>query len=105
MGPVEESTGRGKGGTAVVVRKAVDIIIQERTSLGRPAATKAENGARVETPAMSLEVPATAAKQPDGGALMTTWIVTAAFWWVQAGVVEAIPPDTRPWMLPFRSLP
>ncbi len=96
MAPVGESTGREIGGTAVVVRKVADIIIQERTSLVQPVGTKAENEARVETPTRSHEAPATGAKQLDGGAPMTTWTVTAAFWWVQVEGDVGIPPDTRP---------
>lgn len=89
----EEATG--------VEERMVEATTQA-TSLALPGGASLESVARVETHGMS-QADATAVGQQAGGALTTTWTVTAAFWSV--GADGGIPPDTRAWMQPSRSSP
>lgn len=91
--------------SAVEVKTAQDTITQVHTSHVQPAVTRAGSAARVEIHAMIPGTPhAIAARQLAGGALTTTWIVTVASWWVEAGGQDG---DThqvmRPWTQPSRN--
>lgn len=105
--PSGSTTAQEEAGT-IVAREAGDTGVEERmegaitqaTSLGLPGGTSLENEARAETPGTS-RADATVAGRQAGGALMTTWTVTAAFWWAEAE--GGTPVDTRVWMQPSRS--
>lgn len=91
--------------SAVEVKMAQDTTTQVHISHAQPAATRVGSAAKAETHAMIPGTPhATAARQLDGGALTTTWIVTVASWWLEAGGQHG---DThqvmRLWTQPSRS--
>lgn len=87
----EEVTGV-EGKMAEATTAATSLALQEEVNL--------ENEARAETPGTS-RAGATAARQPAGGAQMTTWIVTVVTSSAEAG--EGIRLDTKASMLPSRS--
>lgn len=91
---------REVGATGVEERMEGAII--RATNLGLPGGTSLENEARAETPGTS-RADATVAGRQAGGAPMTTWTVTAAFWWGEAE--GGTPVGTRVWMQPSRSSP